>query len=211
MIAIVDYGAGNLKSVVNAFEVIDSSVRVASDPKDLKSADAVVVPGVGAFGDCMQQLRRLGFVEALQQAVIEEKKPYLGICLGMQFLAEQGEELGLHPGLGWVAGSVQRLVPDDVQCRIPHMGWNAVDIDPACPLFEGLESSADFYFVHSYHLVLKPESHARLAASCWHGMRVTAAVQQGHIFGVQFHPEKSQKNGLIVLENFVKQVKAAVC
>ena len=211
MIAVVDYGAGNLKSVVNAFESIHAKVRVTSNPGDLKEASAIVVPGVGAFGDGMQQLRRLGFVEALQYHVLEKKKPYLGICLGLQFLAQEGYELGRYEGLGWVSGRVERLNPEDPGCRIPHMGWNAVDVDLSCPLFEGLERSPDFYFVHSFHLVPDSSAKARITGSSWHGTRVTAALQQGHIFGVQFHPEKSQQNGLIVLENFVKHVKAGPC
>lgn len=204
MIAIVDYGAGNLQSVVNAFEAIGQHPRVVTGPEPLADAAAIVLPGVGAFGDGMAQLRRLDVVGALRERVIVGKTPFLGICLGMQFLAQVGLEHGEHQGLGWIDGTVERLKSAPGGPRVPHIGWNAVHMDAASPLFEGLPPDPVFYFVHSYHLALAPRGAAAMTSWCDHGQRITASVQQEHVFGVQFHPEKSQRNGLTLLENFVR-------
>jgi glutamine amidotransferase len=204
LIAIIDYGAGNLRSVVNAFEAIGQEPRVTRDPADLAGASAIVLPGVGAFGDGMKTLRHLHLVEALNEQVLGHKKPYLGICLGLQFLARESSEHGAHAGLGWIAGSVQKIVPRDNGYRIPHMGWNDIQISRPSPLFEGLEAEPTFYFLHSYHLVVAEEWRQVVTATCWHGTAIIASVQKDNIHAVQFHPEKSQRNGLTVLENFVK-------
>ena len=204
MIAIVDYGAGNLRSVVNGFEAIDHKVEVVKDPDKLAKASAIILPGVGAFGDCMEEVRRQNLVEPLNELILGERVPYLGICLGMQFLAEESLEKGHHQGLGWIRGKVELMTPKDRNFRIPHMGWNDISFKETCPLFEGLGEKPVFYFVHSYHLVATEDDADYVTATCWHGLTVTAAVQKDNIFGVQFHPEKSQENGLKVLENFVK-------
>jgi glutamine amidotransferase len=206
LIAIIDYGAGNLRSVVNAFEAIGQKPRVTGDPGDLAAASAIVLPGVGAFGDGMKTLRQMNMIEALNDQVIGKKKPYLGICLGLHFLAQNSYEHGIHEGLGWIAGSVQRIVPGDDKCRIPHMGWNNIHLQRPCPLFEGLEAEPTFYFVHSYHLVVEEGWSEVVTSTCWHGITITASVQKDNIHAVQFHPEKSQRNGLTVLENFVKLI-----
>ena len=206
MIAVVDYGAGNLRSVANAFESIGTKISVVKDPDELVKAAAIVLPGVGAFGDCMEALRRQKLVEPLEELVFGQKLPYLGICLGMQFLAEESLEKGRHRGLGWIRGKVELMSPNNGNFRIPHMGWNDINYREACPLFDGLGEKPVFYFVHSYHLVVTEDEADCVTASCWHGLTVTAAVQKDNIFGVQFHPEKSQENGLKVLENFIKSI-----
>jgi len=206
VITIVDYGASNLRSVVNAFGAIGEKTLITNKPADLERATAIVLPGVGAFGDGMQNLRKLNLIEALNTEVMKKKKPYLGICLGLQFLARDSHENGHAQGLGWIDGSVQRIKPDLEAYRIPHMGWNDISYESGSPLFNGLEKNPIFYFVHSYHLVIDKGSRDLLTASCWHGTTVTAGVQKENIHAVQFHPEKSQDVGLQVLKNFMKYV-----
>lgn len=203
MIAIIDYGAGNLRSVVNAFEALGQRPQITSDPSDLEKARAIVLPGVGAFGEGMEHLRRLNLVEALNQEVLGKGKPYLGICLGLQFLAEVGLEHGRHEGLGWIRGRVEHLRPNGSEYRVPHIGWNEVEVRRDASLFERLEDGPVFYFVHSYHLVPEETDKNSVVATSWHGQAITAAVQKGNIYGVQFHPEKSQRSGLALLRNFV--------
>lgn len=202
MIVVVDYGAGNLKSVVNAFEAINQTTCVTSDPADLAQAAAIILPGVGAFGAGMECLKRLELIAALTEQVLGAKKPYLGICLGLQFLADQSFEQGQHQGLGWIAGTVERIVPSSTEFRIPHMGWNSVQLEQPCPLFDGLEAEPVFYFVHSYYL--QAVDATVVTGRTFHSIPLTASVQRDNIFGVQFHPEKSQYAGLQVLKNFVK-------
>lgn len=206
MISIVDYGAGNLRSVENAFEAIGLKPLVTKDPDELAKASAIILPGVGAFGDCMQSLKRQGLVAPLNELVLGEKIPYLGICLGMQFLAEQSLEKGSHKGFGWIRGKVELMVPNGREFRIPHMGWNDINYKKTCPLFDGLGEEPVFYFLHSYHLRVEETNADFVTATCSHGMTVTAAVQKENIFGVQFHPEKSQENGIKLLENFVNSI-----
>jgi glutamine amidotransferase len=206
MIFIVDYDAGNLRSVLNGFEVIGHKPMVTDDPDKLAKASAIVLPGVGAFGDCMEAIRSKNLIEPLNELVLTQKIPYLGICLGMQFLAEESLEKGRHKGLGWIKGNVERMVPNDGKFRIPHMGWNDVEYKQTCTLFADLGDAPVFYFVHSYHLVIDGDEADVVTATCWHGLTITAAVQKDNIFGVQFHPEKSQENGIRVLENFVKNI-----
>lgn len=206
MIAVVDYGAGNVRSVINALELIKQKPVVTKDPDVLAKADAIILPGVGAFGDCMDAIQRCQLVDPLNEIVLKDKKPYLGICLGMQILAQKGLERGEHRGLSWIHGTVKKMLSNEKKFRIPHMGWNDVAYNRKCPLFEGMNEAPAFYFVHSYHLeVDSPDANA-VAAKCWHGMEITAAVQKGNIFGVQFHPEKSQKEGLQLLNNFLKMI-----
>jgi glutamine amidotransferase len=200
MIAIIDYDAGNVRSVYNALDAIGQKPIITRDPSELRRADAIVLPGVGAFGDGMASLTRLDLVEILNEEVIGKGKPCLGICLGMHFLANESEEMGTHRGLGWIDGSVRIIRPNEPKFRIPHIGWNNIEVKKKAPLFEGFNGNPVFYFVHSYHFV--PEGSP--SATCWHGTTVTASIQKDNIFGVQFHPEKSQKDGLKVLENFVK-------
>jgi len=202
MIAVIDYGMGNLHSVSKALEAVGADVSITSDAAVLKEAEKIVLPGVGSFGQGMKHLRDSRLVEALNEEVIEKKKPFLGICLGMQLAAKSGEEQGLNVGLGWLDASVIALNAPSRDVKIPHMGWNDVDFIGEPPLFKGLKSPTTFYFVHSYHLV--PRDLSGVTGLCEHGMPFVASVSQDNIHLVQFHPEKSQRKGLTVLENFVK-------
>jgi glutamine amidotransferase len=193
---------GNLRSVVNAFDALGETVCVTKNPQDLKKAAAIVLPGVGAFGKGMENLRRLNFIDTLNEQVIAKGKPYLGLCLGMQFLARESNEFGRHEGLGWLKGVVRKLHPAKPGFKVPHMGWNNVEVRARAPLFEDMGDSPVFYFVHSLMLQMDKTEQAMISATCWHGETVTASVQQGNIYGVQFHPEKSQQDGLKLLENF---------
>lgn len=208
-VAVVDYNMGNIQSIKNALSVVTDNVEVVSEGPDLGAPDAVVVPGVGAFGDGMENLDDRGFREPLTELVVEGTTPYLGICLGMQFLAETSEEHGTHPGLGWVAGEVSRIEPDSGEFRVPHMGWNDVEVpeDADSVLFRGFESAGTFYFVHSYHLDPRSLDRSITTGRSWHGTEVTAAIRRDNVFGVQFHPEKSQGAGLKVLENFARYAR----
>ncbi|MFC1884990.1 imidazole glycerol phosphate synthase subunit HisH [Thermodesulfobacteriota bacterium] len=201
MIVIIDYGAGNLCSVLNAFEAIGQKTCLTNDPKKIAKASAIVLPGVGAFGDCMANLHRLHLVELLNELVLSEKKPYLGICLGLQFLAERSYEQGEHKGLGWIKGEVRRIESKNKNFRIPHMGWNNIEYKNNCPLFYDMTREPVFYFVHSYQFCVKDENY--ITATCFHGTTIVASIQKNNIFGVQFHPEKSQENGIKLLKNFI--------
>ncbi|MCX8045012.1 MAG: imidazole glycerol phosphate synthase subunit HisH [Desulfobacterota bacterium] len=201
MIAVVDIGLGNLQSVCWACAHVGAKVCVAAQPSDLKGCSAIILPGVGAFGDGMRQLRQRGFVDALCQAVAWGM-PLLGICLGMQLLAEVSEEYGLHPGLGLIKGHVTRLKPSHNGERVPHIGWCDVALTKnESVLFRNIPTGVPFYFAHSYALACSEESD--VGARIFFGSRlVTAAIERGNLFGVQFHPEKSQDVGLELLHNF---------
>lgn len=203
LIAIVDFGAGNLRSVANALEAIGQAPLVASDPEMLRDATAIVLPGVGAFGEGFRRLQELGMVEALNEQVRGAGKPFLGICLGMQFLAEVGEEHGRSAGLGWIGGTVRKMTSDDRSIRIPHMGWNEIELARESPLFAGLDEQCAFYFLHGYHFDVADSSADAVVARCEHGRPYVAAVAADNVYGVQFHPEKSQLAGLRLLKNFV--------
>lgn len=198
-LALIDYGAGNLRSVENALRAAGASdVRVTADPELVRKADRIVLPGVGAFAACMGALSAVsGMVEALNERVIGEGAPFLGVCVGMQLMADAGEEFGTHPGLGWIGGTVAKLEPADVEARVPHMGWN--DVVPVVP--HSLIVPGEAYFLHSFGFrVADP---AMLAATTSHGGTVTAAVARDNMVGVQFHPEKSQAYGLALLARFL--------
>lgn len=201
MLIVVDYGMGNLASVANALAAVGAEPLVTARPADLSKATRVILPGVGAFGEAMRRLRDAGLVDPLREAVLTRRAPCLGICLGMQLLADSSSEHGTHGGLGWIGGTVQRLAPLDADLRIPHVGWNAVKRPRPSPLFDAFQADPTFYFVHSYHLVTTDP--AATVGVCEYGGDVTAAVARDHIFGTQFHPEKSQKRGLALLRNFL--------
>jgi len=205
MIALIDYGAGNVRSVHKALAAVGAEVRVTRDPRVLMAAAKVVLPGVGAFGDCMAGLRRIGLVQALHR-VVQEGKPLLGICVGMQVLFEEGEEMGRHAGLGFLPGHVVRFTADLAAkgLKIPHTGWN--QIEPARPnaLLRDLPPGAWAYFNHAYFCRAQPE---HVFAITDYGGPFSSVVGRVHIYGVQFHPEKSQRVGLHVLRNFVERVE----
>ena len=201
MIVIVDYGLGNLFSVQKALEMVGADVKISGRAEDIRTAERIILPGVGAFADGMNYLRAKGLDTVLTEEVMGKKKPFLGICLGLQFLAEVGEEYGEHKGLGWIKGRVRKLNVEHLGLKIPHIGWNDLEYIRPSPLFAGVNPGADFYFVHSYHLDVGDP--ADLVATATYGEKITAAIQRGNIFATQFHPEKSQDNGLKLLENFL--------
>ncbi len=202
-IALVDYGAGNIRSVENALKAAGAQgVVVTADPNVVRAADRIVLPGVGAFKACVGALRSVsGLVEAMEERVLVGAAPFLGICVGMQLLADRGVEHGVTNGLGWIAGEVRVIEPADATIKVPHMGWN--DVEPmrhhgGAELIEPGEA----YFLHSYHFV--PEEGASIAAMSDHGGGIVAAVARDNILGVQFHPEKSQAYGLALLARFLE-------
>ena len=199
-VAIVDYGMGNIDSICRAIRDCRANPVVTDSPDFFYAADAIILPGVGAFGDGMANLRRKGIVEVLTRAVIEKEIPTLGICLGMQLMCQTGTENGTAEGLGWIPGSVVRFIPTELGERIPHVGWNEVYPHEACPLFKGIGAGKDFYFVHSYHFETTEEFVQATTPFC---NKFTSVVQRDNVFGVQFHPEKSQQVGAKLLENFL--------
>ncbi|MEM7006000.1 MAG: imidazole glycerol phosphate synthase subunit HisH [Pseudomonadota bacterium] len=206
-IALIDYGSGNLHSASRALRVAANNapktreVRLTSDPDALRHADRIVLPGVGHFADCMEKLSaKDGLIESLTEQVIEKGKPFLGICVGMQLMADTGLEDGETGGLGWIPGTVDRITPVG-NLAVPHMGWNELEIASPHPLLENLGTDPHVYFVHSYAIRVKEEN-ARIASADYGGS-ITAAIGRDNIFGTQFHPEKSQTTGLQLLTNFV--------
>jgi len=198
-VTVIDYGVGNLRSVTKALEFLGCQVTLTSDPEIVARADKLVLPGVGAFGAGMANLQRLSLVEAIRDA-IRRGTPLLGICLGLQLLFDESEEMGNYEGLKLVRGKVVRF-PDQKGIRIPHMGWNALQIHKPEPLFKGVADGAMVYFVHSYFPV--PDDPSVIAATTEHGVEFVSAIAIDNIFGTQFHPEKSSKVGLQILRNFV--------
>lgn len=199
-IALVDYGAGNLKSVENALRAAGGTgIAVTADPAVVRGADRIVLPGVGAFANCMNALRAIpGMIEAMDEVVVRRARPFLGVCVGMQLMADAGEEHGRHPGLGWIRGTVRLMECADPALKIPHMGWNDVIPDRAHPLIVPGEA----YFLHSYKFDV--DDMADRIASTDHGGAITAAVGRANMIGVQFHPEKSQRYGLDFLGRFLE-------
>ncbi len=198
-VVVVDYGMGNLRSVAKALERVGAEVRVSARPEDVEQAGKLVLPGVGAFAAAMAELSQRDLVEPLWR-YLREDRPFLGICLGLQLLLEKSYEEGEHRGLGVLAGDVVRFEPTDPNLKVPHMGWNQLQMRPGVPLFAGVPEGADVYFVHSYYV--RPASEVG-AAETDYGGRFCSAVWQGRVFATQFHPEKSQKVGLQILANFV--------
>ena len=202
MIAIIDYGMGNLRSVHKAFEAVGQRAVVTRDVTTIKNASHVVLPGVGAFGDCMANLERYGLIEPIR-STIQSGKPFLGICLGLQLLFTESEEFGLHKGLGIVAGRVRRFMVDKHEGRglkIPHIGWNQANFQRACPLFDGIADGANWYFVHSYFV--DPSDRQIAATTTTYGIPFVSSIWRDNVVGCQFHPEKSQTVGLQLIKNF---------
>ena len=207
-VVIVDYGSGNLHSAAKAFErqaaTLDRppSVRVSGRPEDVLAADRLVLPGVGAFGDCRSGLRAVeGLWEAVAEFVEQRARPFFGICVGMQLMARQGLEHGSHDGFGWIDGVIDRIVPADAGLKIPHMGWNQLEFDTSHPVFRDLGEDPHAYFVHSYAFAgLETDN---VLAHVDYGGPVVAAVGRDHLIGTQFHPEKSQHVGLALIRNFL--------
>ncbi len=211
-VAIIDYGSGNLHSAQKAFERaareagMNRAVKVTSRPEDVVAAEHVVLPGVGAFADCRRGLDAVtGMVEALTEAVLRQGKPFLGICVGAQLLARRGLEYEVVEGLGWIPGDVAPIKPNDPALKIPHMGWNTLDVKRPHPVLDGIRTGRDglhAYFVHSFQIYA--ENPNEVVATADYGGPVTAIVARGNIVGTQFHPEKSQTLGLALIANFLK-------
>jgi glutamine amidotransferase len=204
--ALIDYGSGNLASAAKALAHAakgSQDIVTTADPDVVKDAERIVLPGVGAFADCMKGLSSVpGMTEALREKVLKQGAPFLGICVGMQLLATVGVEFGRHAGLGWIAGEVVKITPDDASLKIPHMGWNELHFEQEHALLEGIAPGAHAYFVHSYQFkTVLPED---LIATTDYGGPLTAIIGNENIAGTQFHPEKSQETGLKLLENFLK-------
>jgi glutamine amidotransferase len=208
-VAIIDYGSGNLRSAAKAFERmaaedgISARIEVTSEPEEVARADRVVLPGVGAFADCRRGLAAVpGLEGALREVVITHARPFLGICVGMQLMADRGREFETVAGLGWIAGEVVAIEPRDAALKIPHMGWNEIEPRTRHPLLHGLGAGAHAYFVHSYHFrVADP---ADLVAITDYSGPLTAMIGHGNLVGTQFHPEKSQEAGLRLIGNFLR-------
>jgi glutamine amidotransferase len=211
-VAIIDYGSGNLHSAAKAFERAAReegsplAVKVTANPELVRAAERIVLPGVGAFADCKAGLVAIpGMIEALEESVREKGKPFLGICVGLQLMAERGLEHGFTPGLGWIEGEVRAIEPQDPSLKIPHMGWNTLAVVRKHALLDGIptgDAGLNAYFVHSYHLV--PAREEALIATTDYGGPITAFAAKDNLAGSQFHPEKSQKLGLALIANFLK-------
>ena len=211
-VAVIDYGSGNLRSAVKSFERaareagLDAAIDLTADAERVRTADRLVLPGVGAFADCRAGLDAVpGMIEAIEEAAIRKARPFFGICVGMQLMAERGLEKTVTRGLGWIAGDVRMIEPTDPALKIPQIGWNTIELTRPHPLFDGIETGADglhAYFVHSYHLDATRNEDALAVAD--YGGPVTAAVARDNLAGTQFHPEKSQALGLALIANFLK-------
>jgi imidazole glycerol-phosphate synthase subunit HisH len=208
-VVIIDYGSGNLRSAAKAFERaaaesgVDAAIRVSGDPREVRRAERIVLPGVGAFADCRRGLEALpGMIETLHRRVIEDARPFLGICVGMQLMARVGREHGEHLGLGWIDGDVAVLPATQAGLKIPHMGWNDMIVArPLHPLFAGIATGSHAYFVHSYGF--RPRDPATVLATVDYGGQVVAVIGRDNLVGTQFHPEKSQTTGLRLIANFL--------
>jgi len=205
-ITIIDFGMGNIQSVRNALERIGCLVQVSSDPREIYTADALVLPGVGAFGEAMNNLTCKKLIKPLKNAVVDEGKPILGICLGMQLLADDSDERGGHKGLSLISGHVKKI-PVTENLLLPHIGWNDLLVKKSEPLFNKISDGDAFYFVHSHHFECETNY---ISATTDYGVYITASIQKERIFAVQFHPERSQRKGLILLKNFVNYVEETI-
>lgn len=201
-ISIVDYGMGNIGSIRNALDTLGYSSRISQIPEELAGSDLILLPGVGSFPAAMQNLDGRGLIEPLGKEVVENKTPFLGICLGLQLVVEDStEQGGLTKGLGWIPGHVVKIKSQELP--VPHVGWSELEIkDQSSPLFQNTDETSNFYFDHSYHLKCPTEY---ISATCDYGISVVAAIQKENIFAVQFHPEKSQRSGLKLLRSFIER------
>ena len=206
---VIDYGSGNLKSAAKALEIAASNINmkskivVTSDPKIIKQSDRIVLPGQGSFKDCYLGIKKIpGLNETLNEFVLEKKKPILGICVGMQLFAKTGYESEKTEGFGWIDAEVRKINNINKKLKLPHMGWNEIELKKDCFLFSNIKNKSHVYFIHSYEFMTKEKD--CVIATANYGNSIIASIEKENIIGTQFHPEKSQKNGLIILENFLK-------
>ena len=204
VIGIVDYGMGNVRSVAGAVERLGHDPLLTADAEQLGRCHKLILPGVGAFGDAMAELHARGLIDTLADLVLERGRPFLGICLGAQLIGTDSDEFGRHDGLGWLNTHVCRMNPSDPTLRVPHVGWDGLAQQSACPLFEGIPDDALFYYVHSY--CITTDDDAVVAATCDYGGRFVAVLWRDNIYATQFHPEKSQRHGLNLLSNFLERI-----
>jgi len=210
-ITVIDYGSGNLKSVAKALELaanninVNSKIVVTSDPKIIKQSEKIVLPGQGSFRDCYLGIKKIpGLDETLNEFVLEKKKPILGICVGMQLFAKIGYESQETKGFGWINAEVRKINNMNKKLKLPHMGWNEIELKKDCFLFSNIKNKSHVYFIHSYEFMTKQKD--CILATTNYGNSIIVSVEKENIVGTQFHPEKSQKNGLIILENFLKWI-----
>ena len=201
-VAVIDYGINNTRSVVNALNLFDISSLVTSDVNYMKQSDAIILPGVGAFGQAMKNLNNLNLTEAIQELTLVKKNPFLGICLGMQLMADSSEEKGNFKGLSLIQGKVIKI-KNKKNLRIPHMGWNSLHIKKKNNLFKNISNKSSFYFVHSYQYVC---DNSYVIGEVEYGERIVSVINYNNLFGVQFHPERSHTSGIQILENFLDMV-----
>lgn len=201
MIAIVDYGMGNLRSVENALDSLGIESVITSDKETILNSNGIILPGVGAFPDAIENIKCIGIDKVLEEAV-DKGKPLLGICLGMQLLFEESEEVKICRGLGFLKGKIQKM---NINLKVPHMGWNSLKYEKSCPILNGIEENSFVYFVHSYYAVVEEEGNLNAYAD--YEVKVPAVVSKGNVFGLQFHPEKSGEIGIKMLKNFGEMVK----
>jgi glutamine amidotransferase len=198
-ICILDYGSGNVQSVYNLISFLDYSVIISNEKSDIEKSTHLILPGVGSFGSAITSIRAKIPLDILEHEVFQKKKPFLGICVGMQVLATLGYEYGIHKGLGWINGKVEKV--DSHKSPLPHIGWNDINLLSESPIFKGLDDNLDFYFVHSFAFVTDDKS--IITSNVEYGTTFCSSIQKDNIFGVQFHPEKSQKAGEILFQNFI--------
>jgi imidazole glycerol-phosphate synthase subunit HisH len=202
-LAIIDYGVGNIQSILNSFERLGvRSIVVADTRQQLVEADGLILPGVGAFGECAKKIKKDGLSDILSDLAINQNKPILGICVGMQLMANSSNEGGCHVGLGWIPGEVVRIDAGE-GLPVPHVGWNDISLHGSTPLFNGVDNGAHFYFDHSYHFQCEPEY---VSATCQYGKTLNVAVSYKNLFGVQFHPEKSANPGLKMFRGYLNWI-----
>jgi len=201
MMVIIDYGMGNVRSVKNALEFLGFEAIISRKEGDIRNAEKLLLPGVGAFRDGMNNLKKFKLIELLSDEVLNKKKPLIGICLGMQLLAKSSEEGGQHEGLGFIDADVKLFRPDPKDIKVPHIGWNNINIVKEDVILKDIPDGSDFYFVHSYH-VMPNENEDITTSYCDYGERFVSTLNKGNIYAAQFHPEKSQDKGLKILENF---------
>ena len=200
-ICLIDYGSGNIKSVYNVLKHLGHNALISNDKNDIKNCSHLILPGVGSFGSAMDKIATKVPIDCLENAVLNNGKPFLGICVGMQVLADEGNEFSKFKGLGWIGGTVNKLKSGEL--TVPHVGWNDIDIKNNSPIFDKLKDHKDFYFLHSYAFDVADSRH--ILAVTDYGEKFVSAVQKDNICGVQFHPEKSQRAGQLILNNFMKQ------